>query len=512
MRKVFLLAIFLCASGAAATPVDVLARILASRGVITADELGRVEAAGPDGGLRLLAELLREKGVLTEVDAARVQALAGTTGSTSVDARMVPAVYSPPGASMPGALPASALPTQAVPASGSPGPAAGQDAPSVTSKSKLPITVYGTILLNSFFDTAGTNNQAVPLLLTKQGTDPLGGAKSYGMTVRQSRFGATVTGPDFGGATTSGVFEFDLFGGQSALPNAIGFELSRLRRSYANIESGIVWLTAGQDWSIFAPLNPASFADYAIPEFAASGNPWIREPQLRLDVKQNVGDSLKMLYQFAVTDPNLGDYNTAAFLTARVPGIGERGRMPGLEGRVAFTGSIDGRDATFGVSGHYGRGENSGILDKIDYKLPVNSWGAAVDYLIPFTARLNWTGELYIGRALGVYSVGLGEDVLPVGGPGQYGVLSGGGWTQRQFMATKKIQLNAGYGVDAERNRELPVGNRNNNQSASASLFYKWSPAVTFAWEYRRMLTNYRNQPFYNEQGDNLNMAVAYSF
>jgi hypothetical protein len=35
---------------------------------------------------------------------------------------------------------------------------------------------------------------------------------------------------------------------------------------------------------------------------------------------------------------------------------------------------------------------------------------------------------------------------------------------------------------------------------------------VTFAWEWRRFLTNFRNQQLANEQGDHANMAVAYAF
>ena len=44
------------------------------------------------------------------------------------------------------------------------------------------------------------------------------------------------------------------------------------------------------------------------------------------------------------------------------------------------------------------------------------------------------------------------------------------------------------------------------------NLMYKWSPAVTFAWEWRRFLTDFRNQRLANNKGDQANMAVAYTF
>jgi hypothetical protein len=44
------------------------------------------------------------------------------------------------------------------------------------------------------------------------------------------------------------------------------------------------------------------------------------------------------------------------------------------------------------------------------------------------------------------------------------------------------------------------------------NLMYKFSSNVTFAWEWRRFLTNYRNQLAADNLGDHANMAVAYTF
>lgn len=41
---------------------------------------------------------------------------------------------------------------------------------------------------------------------------------------------------------------------------------------------------------------------------------------------------------------------------------------------------------------------------------------------------------------------------------------------------------------------------------------FKLAPSVNFAWEYRRLLTDYRNQIFGNERGDNVNVAAVYIF
>jgi len=96
--------------------------------------------------------------------------------------------------------------------------------------------------------------------------------------------------------------------------------------------------------------------------------------------------------------------------------------------------------------------------------------------------------------------------------PGEHGVESRGGWIQAQFNFTPRWQTNLSYGLDAQNATNLRVGDRDKNQTYMANLMYKFSPNVTFAWEYRRFLTRFRNQPAANENGDHLNMAVGYVF
>ena len=102
--------------------------------------------------------------------------------------------------------------------------------------------------------------------------------------------------------------------------------------------------------------------------------------------------------------------------------------------------------------------------------------------------------------------------MLPVGTPGEHGVESRGGWIQAQFNFTPKWQTNLSYGLDAQNASNLTVGSRDKNQTYMANLMFKFSPSVTFAWEYRRFLTHFKNQPASNENGDHVNMAVGYVF
>ncbi len=394
---------------------DTLARILAEKGTISASELARVQSAPPADRVATLASILEQKGILSSTEAARV-------------------------------APQSALPAQPAKPEAAKTETA---APAVTAQSRLPVTIYGTLLLNSIYNTAVMNISDIPLFTAKQGADPLGNDKSFAM----------------------------------------------------------IAIEGGQDWAVFAPLNPTSYAQYAIPSMSAAGNPWIRVPQLRFEAKTS-----NFLAQFAAIDPDMGDFNTTTFSEARPPGSGERGRAPGVDARFAFIGKHDDRDFTVGFSGHYAHGKNSGMVNDVPRQVSFDSWGAALDVMLPFSKKFNVSGEAYMGRALGLFSVASGEAVQPVGTFGDRGVRSTGGWAQAQFNFSPKWQVNTVYGIDIPKAQDVPVGSRTRNQNIMGNLMYKYNAHATIAWEYRRILTDFRNQPLSNERGDTFNLALAYAF
>src|SRR5262249_20172640 len=157
-----------------------------------------------------------------------------------------------------------------------------------------------TILLNAVYDTALMNITDIPLFTGKQGSDALGNDKSYSMTARQSRLGLRYDSDrEIMGAKLTGVVEVDFFGGKAPFGNGIDMDLLRLRLAYGRLDWNKFSFEAGQDWAVFAPLNPTSYAEYAIPSLSASGNPWIRLPQIRFETHGTL-DGLGVLAQFGV--------------------------------------------------------------------------------------------------------------------------------------------------------------------------------------------------------------------
>lgn len=465
-----------------------LAKILAQKGTISATELAQIQSATDK--VSLLANILRNRGVLTADEYARVSYPAENTSAQLVLAS-APAAVPPQGAADRPAAPKG----------------------EVLSQSGFPLEVYGTVLLNAAYNTALTNIEDIPLFAGKQGSDLTGADKNFAMTARQTRLGFRLRGGEVAGAKLGGQVEIDFLGGKAAFANGIDMDLPRLRLAFGKLDWKSWSFEAGQDWAVFAPLNPTSLAEFAIPGFSASGNPWIRLPQIRGEYHNAVSERTTFQAQFAALDPNMGDF-PIAFTSGRTPLIGERGRGPAGEIRLALSHKADDRTYAVGLSTHYARGKNFGTFGVANTPVTkgVDSWGVAADYSLPFTKTFNLTGEVFEGRALGIFSAASGEAILPVNTVGQHGVETRGGWIQGQFNLTPKWQTNLAYGLESPNLDNLRTGDRSKNQTYTANLMYKLSKNVTFAWEYRRFLTNFKNQLAANEQGDHANMAVAYTF
>ena len=191
---------------------------------------------------------------------------------------------------------------------------------------------------------------------------------------------------------------------------------------------------------------------------------------------------------------------------------GELGRLPAVESRFAYSVPAFDRTATVGLSATWNTAKNTGTVGTVPVALNFESWGVAADFDIPVAKRIELTGEVFGGHALGIFSGGISQTLAAVGQPGDRGIGSRGGWMQLQLNLSKKWQSNTAYGIDSPDLHNLITGSRSKNQTYMSNLMYLVSPNVTFALEWRRFLTNYRNQLLLNNIGNQYNLAVAYTF
>jgi len=155
------------------SPARELARLLKEKGLISQSDLSRVEQLDAEQSVRLLTSILQEKGLINGAEVARVQSGAETqpvaNTRPTVQNQSVAAVVQPPQRK------------QTAPAEGS-----------VTAQSKFPVTIYGTLLWNSFYNTAASNNTDIPLYASPNAPGPV---ENFGMTARQTRLGLRYQGP-----------------------------------------------------------------------------------------------------------------------------------------------------------------------------------------------------------------------------------------------------------------------------------------------------------------------------
>ena len=200
-------------------------------------------------------------------------------------------------------------------------------------------------------------------------------------------------------------------------------------------------------------------------------------------------------------------------------GIGERGSLPAFEGRVGFTTPSHGKESSAGVSGHYSRllgvvGDPEGTT----LRSPIDSYGVNADANVWLSSGFRITGEAFHGRALGIFSGNIAQSAVVINGRAR-GVNSTGGWFELHGEAPtgyqgslKNFSMNFGYGIENNRDQDLLVGLRKRNQTYMVNGEYKFSPNLTFALEYRRVLTDWFREPSSDQKLNWVSLGYLYSF
>jgi hypothetical protein len=364
------------------------------------------------------------------------------------------------------------------------------------------VTIYGTVVANGSFADAELNISDIPVWATAgdsvltpppvngqaTGTLLAGDVTNFEATARQTRVGLRVEVPaGTSHWTPSGQIEIDFFGARPSAGQGSVFNQPRIRLALVSLAHSSGWtLVAGQDWSIFAPANPTSFAHYAVPLAASGGNPWMRLPQFRVQKSAKAGGSKTMLFQLAAVRPTSGgDSPAAGSLADPVALSGERSGWPFIQARAAVSGTgKGGRPNSVGVSTHFGH----------EHAEPqtLTTWGVAVDAAAAPAGKLALTGEWWHGENLDTFQAGIGQGVSLRSGT-FYSIKSSGGWAQVSWFATPSVSLNGGYGIDDPDDAALtPAVTRAKNQLGWVSLMVKPHPSVTVALEYNRFETTYR--------------------
>lgn len=378
------------------------------------------------------------------------------------------------------------------------------------------LTPYGIIFFNAYGNSGGTNNADIPLWATQ------GDKGNVSASVRQTRFGVRIDAGNYKGAKIMGVLEADFFGGSPAIGIGENFGVVRVRLANVKFDWEKTSLLVGQDWIPFAPNSPVSLADAAIPQFAASGNPWARLPQVKVEHRWN-----KVVWQGAVLAPQTGDSNsTANFLLQ--PNSGASSNVPFFQSRISFNEGnwfSTGKKGNIGLSGHFGRSRTTSTSAPISEQ-DINSYGVAFDWNIPLHKRVMLIGETFYGRNLGGFQAGIFQNYNTdyavrqnnlLTAMGVQGIATFGGWTQLGITPDfnkDKLSLYASIGFDDPNNNDLISFRtrdfRSRNLSWALDAIYKFTPQIQFGFEFRQLNTDFSISG--RRRANHVNFAGSYSF
>ncbi len=330
----------------------------------------------------------------------------------------------------------------------------------VESGSKFPVTLTGTILSNTVFNSGDANWLESPNLV---GTAAGGSMTS---TMRQSRLGFDVRGITVGTWEAKGALILDFFGGTPGFVTGTVMGLPRLLYAFGRLEHRGTAVQIGQDHVMLAPRDPTSLASFAFPQFFRAGNLYLRAPQVRLE--QRVGH---FTMKGGIVAPVAGDAGTS-YVFAPGPGGGERSERPAFQAHVGYgRGTPEGAgEAQLGVSGHYGWIREAGRL------IPASA--GALDLNLR-RGRLGLAGEMYIADELDAYGSGIGQ-------PGR----SEGGWIEGRIAAASRLSFNGGAALD-RRPDGIGAAGRLRNTSAFGNAVLRLTPEVSASVEYKWLQTRY---------------------
>lgn len=373
----------------------------------------------------------------------------------------------------------------------------------VESASKYRVKLHGLLIANTYLNTNDSSLDDVPLFAELPGT--ISHRNNLGATLRQSRIGLTLDGPNIGeklgNARMSAEAEFDFWAGANT--EVLG--QFRIITASARLDWEKTSFIVGQRPLLISPRNPTSYAALWFAPLHQAGNLWQWRPQIMVEHRIKTGENSELQLQGGIIAPF---------------GESVRGQVieggAGYQSRLVWSHRLENeRNIEFGFGGYFHR-------RPFPLGRHVNSFAFTTDWQIPLGNRFEISGETYMGRALGISeSAGFLNDrhyaiTDSLNNPAARirGVLTNGGWAQLNFNARNDLEMNLAYGQDDPRNQDIRFGVfapaiRFKNQAAFANIIYTLRQNFLIALEYRRHWTNYSTS---RQTAGHYNLAFGYTF
>ena len=294
------------------------------------------------------------------------------------------------------------------------------------------------------------------------------------------------------GNLASGDIRFDFFHGFPAANDGLSSPGVRLRTIQIAFDGPNTSVRARQEAPFFSPLSPSSLASTAYPALSTSGNIWAWTPQVYVEHRVTQPNDTTLSLRAGVLDNLSGELPAGEY--SRLATAGERSRMPALGGHVGVRHGAEDRVTSAGVGAYFAR-QNWG------YDRTINSWATTADWELPLTRRVQVSGEVYAGTAIG--GLGGGALVGAVRRRPRCCRVHGVSAPQLRWLGAvedqgkPRTELNGAYGFDQSKPRgltSLSTNRRTADPSASRNasdlfnVIYQYA-RTSFSVEYRRLWT-----------------------
>lgn len=336
-------------------------------------------------------------------------------------------------------------------------------------RSGNPITFYGFVRLDAYFNTARANSIIIPaVVLPENGVDAEENDAVFALDARLTRIGLEIDAGSIGSARATGRIETDFSNFVPGVPESR--EAPRMRLGYFDLDFGDVALRVGQDWDMFAPLYPAVHAQLLLWN---AGNPGDRRPQVQLAWQEGDPEGTLLTLeagaglQGAINNLDL-DAGLGTFTSTERDGF-DAGHPHGqARAALAFSSWVPESRGEIGVWGVLGALEtDTSFAGEDDFTV----WLAGLDWTLPLWGPVTFRGEAWAGEAPGDLRAGIGQTVNPMSGEE---IRSYGGWAEIHWQTTDSLRLAAGASLDDPDAEDLMSGSPEQNFTVYLSSKFDW--------------------------------------
>jgi hypothetical protein len=375
----------------------------------------------------------------------------------------------------------------------------------VETTSKYPVRMNGAILFTSTLNSGSTDNINVPIVaLPTPGPSPSG---SLSATASQTLLGLDATGPHLWGASSRADVTMDFWGATSS--NSYD-GIFRLRTGHVRLEWPNRSIGVALDQPMISPWQPTSWSMVGEPALAWSGNLWTWNPQLEFEEKNLLNHHLTL--GLGLIDPPA----PMVYVQSQPggPSASEQSQQPGYEARLGSVWSHGDHPMNLGAGGYYSR-------QKYAFGHKVDAWAATADWNLVLNHSLQFSGEVYRGRAIGGLGGGTFKDYLTnITEHYFYGLNDAGGWAQAKFTFSQSLEANVSTGLDNGFASDLRdsdqasasgwYANLARNQTVLANVVYRPRTYLLLSAEFRQI--NSRTVAGRASQNNVVGLATGYIF